>query len=160
TEKRSFFISTAIPYVNAPPHLGFALEVVLADAFARQRRAAGYEVHFTSGTDDHSLKNVRAAEQAGKPLREFVDEGAARSRALQGVVGASYDAFVRTSADAHHLAAVRELWNRCEAAGDLVKRSYRGLYCAECEQFYELAELEPSGGLCPEHGKAPEVVEE
>jgi methionyl-tRNA synthetase len=156
---RSFFISTAIPYVNAPPHLGFALEVVLADAIARQRRAEGYDVHFTSGTDDHSLKNVRAAEQARQAVRPFVDEGAARYLALKDTVGASYDAFVRTSADARHIKAVRELWGRCAAAGDLVKRPYRGLYCAGCEQFYEPAELDPCG-LCPEHGTEPDVVEE
>jgi methionyl-tRNA synthetase len=154
----SFFVSTAIPYVNAAPHLGFALEVVLADAIARHARARGDHVCFTSGTDDHSLKNVRAAEQLGLTTRAFVDDAALRYAELEQVLGASYDAFVRTSVDARHGAAVRELWTRCERAGDLERRAYRGLYCAGCEQFYEPSEL--ADGLCVEHQTAPEVVEE
>lgn len=152
---QSIFISTAIPYVNAPPHLGFALEVVLADAIAQHRRRRS-AVRFVSGTDDHSLKNVRAAEQAGVSTREFVDAAAERYIALEGIVGASYDDFVRTSVDPRHTAAVHALWEACARNGDLQKRAYRGLYCAGCEQFFEAGEID----LCPEHGTPPEVIEE
>jgi methionyl-tRNA synthetase len=152
----SVFISTAIPYVNAPPHLGFALEVVLADTFARHARARSKEVRFISGTDDHSLKNVRAAEAAGRATRAFVDGAAERYLALERVLGASYDDFIRTSVDPRHAAAVCDAWEACARAGDLEKRSYRGLYCAGCEQFFEPGEID----VCPEHGTPPEIVEE
>jgi methionyl-tRNA synthetase len=154
----SLFVSTAIPFVNAPPHLGFALEVVLADALARHARARGVDVRFVSGTDDNSLKNVRAAEALGVSTREFVDANGARYRALDGVLGASFDDFVRTSADARHVAAVRALWTACARRGDLEKRTYRGLYCVGCEQYFHPSELDD--GLCPEHRTLPETVEE
>ena len=155
---RTLYVSTAIPYVNAPPHLGFALEMVLADALARHARAAGERVHFVSGTDENSLSNVRAAEAAGVPVRELVDANAARYRGLDRLLGASFDDFVRTSVDPRHFAAVHAIWNACARAGDLERRTYRGLYCVGCEQFYELDELDE--GLCPEHRRAPEAVEE
>src|SRR5262245_52004898 len=155
---RAVYVSTAIPYVNAPPHLGFALEVVLADAFARSARAEGKAVHLVSGTDDNSLKNVRAAEAAGMSTRAFVDAGAARYRGLDRLLDASFDDFVRTSADPRHPAAVRALWEACARAGDLEKRPYRGLYCVGCEQFFDPADL--VDGACPEHRALPEIVEE
>ena len=155
---RTLYVSTAIPYVNAPPHLGFALEIVLADALARHARARGESVHFVTGTDDNSLKNVRAAEAAGVSAREIVDRHAARYRELKGLLDLSFDDFVQTSADPRHPAAVHALWEACARAGDLERRPYRGLYCVGCEQFFDPAELQD--GLCPEHGTAPELVEE
>jgi methionyl-tRNA synthetase len=157
---RSVFVSTAIPYVNAAPHLGFALEVILADVIARHARAREREVHFVSGTDDHSLKNVRAAEEAGVSTTAFVETASSEYRALERLLGASYDDFVRTSVDPRHVKVVHALWDACARRGDLVKRSYRGLYCAGCEQFYEPSDLEACDGLCAEHGTTPEIVEE
>jgi methionyl-tRNA synthetase len=155
---RTLYVSTAIPYVNAPPHLGFALEIVLADALARHARARGEDVHFVTGTDDNSLSNVRAAEAAGVPVRELVDANSARYRELDQVLDLSFDDFIRTSADPRHLEAVHAIWDSCVRAGDLERRPYRGLYCVGCEQFYDPGELQD--GVCPEHRKAPEVVEE
>jgi methionyl-tRNA synthetase len=155
---RTLYVSTAIPYVNAPPHLGFALEIVLADAIARHARARGETVHFVTGTDDNSLSNVRAAEAAGQAVRDLVDANGARYRALDRLLGLSFDDFVRTSVDPRHVEAVHAIWSACARAGELERRPYRGLYCVGCEQFYEPKEL--ANGLCPEHGKAPEVVEE
>jgi methionyl-tRNA synthetase len=155
---KSLFVSTAIPYVNAAPHLGFALEVVLADALARHARSRGAEVHFVSGTDDNSLKNVRAAEAAGVATRDLVDANAATFRALGAALDASYDDFVRTSADPRHLSAVRAVWHACARRGDLEKRPYEGRYCVGCERFIDASELE--GGACPEHGTVPELVKE
>lgn len=148
------FVSTAIPYVNAAPHLGFALEVVLADAIARHARARGRDVVLLSGTDDHSLKNVRAAEEAGVAPSEFIERAANEYRALAELLGVSYDDFVRTSIDGRHRANVHEFWEACARRGDLEKRAYRGLYCAGCEQFYE------DIAVCAEHGTPLEVVEE
>jgi methionyl-tRNA synthetase len=155
---RTLYVSTALPYVNAPPHVGFALEMVLADAIARHARAQGQRVHFVSGTDENSLTNVRAADAAGVPVRALVDANAARYRALDGLLSASFDDFVRTSADPRHLAAVGALWAACARAGDLERRTYRGLYCVGCEQFCEPDDLD--NGSCREHRRPPELLEE
>ncbi|MGE5132823.1 MAG: methionine--tRNA ligase [Gemmatimonadota bacterium] len=153
-----FYITTAIPYVNAEPHLGHALELVQADVLARHRRLRGQPVRFLTGTDDNALKNVTAARAAGASVREFVDANAGRFAALREPLALSFDDFIRTSADPRHAAGVIRLWQRCAAAGDFYRRRYQGLYCAGCEQFYEPAEL--PGGVCPEHGVAPEPVAE
>jgi methionyl-tRNA synthetase len=153
-----FYISTAIPYVNAPPHIGFALEAVLADALARHRRLRGDDVRFQSGTDDHSLKNVRAAEREGVATGVLVGRNARRFQGLTGVLDLSYDDFIPTSVDARHRPGVEALWQACARAGDLYKRPYRGLYCEGCERFYAEAELDD--GRCPEHGVRPEWIEE
>jgi methionyl-tRNA synthetase len=154
----AFYITTAIPYVNAPPHLGFALEAVLADVIARHRRLRGDEVRFQSGTDDNSLKNVRAAEQAGVATETLVRQNAARFAGLASCLALSYDDFLGTSVDERHRRGVVALWRACRASGDLYKRRYRGLYCLGCEAFCNPDEL--PDGRCPEHGSAPEVVEE
>ncbi|SFU18801.1 tRNA synthetases class I (M) [Mesorhizobium sp. YR577] len=98
------YITTSIPYVNAAPHVGFALELVQADAYARHSRLLGKDVRFQCGTDDNSLKNVRAAEAAGRPVAEFVGENADRFEQLGRQLQISNDAFVRTSMDTRHIA--------------------------------------------------------
>jgi methionyl-tRNA synthetase len=152
------YVTVAIPYVNAAPHVGYAYELVLADAFARSRRAAGDRVRFLGGTDDHSLKNVAAAEAAGVPTRAFVDAGAARFAGLAGPLALSFDDHIRTSADPRHRPAVERLWRACAARGDLYRRTYEGDYCLGCEQFYAPDDL--VDGRCPEHGTAAERVAE
>jgi methionyl-tRNA synthetase len=153
-----FYVSTAIPYVNAPPHIGFAFEALLADVLARYRRLCGDDVRFQSGTDDNSLKNVRAAEREGVSTEALVARHTHSFAALPAALGLSYDDFVRTSVDPRHRAGVEALWRACAAAGDLYKRAYAGLYCVACELFYAEADLR--AGLCPEHGTAVELVEE
>jgi methionyl-tRNA synthetase len=155
---KRFYITTAIPFVNGDPHLGFALECVQADVLARHRRLRGEDVRFLSGTDDNSLKNVEAAERARVPVAEFVNAKAQRFAALRDPLDLSYDDFIRTSVDPRHGPAVERLWRACEASGDLYQRRYEGLYCTGCEAFVTEAEL--AGGLCPEHGVAPERVAE
>jgi methionyl-tRNA synthetase len=154
----STYVTVAIPYVNAAPHLGYAYELVLADVFARARRAAGGAVRFLGGTDDYSLKNVLAAEAAGVPTREFVDALAERFRALAGPLDLSFDDFIRTSADARHRPAVERLWRAVAARGDLDRRVYEGDYCVGCEAF--VAPAEQIGGRCPDHGTPVERVAE
>jgi methionyl-tRNA synthetase len=153
-----WYITTAIPYVNARPHIGFALEIVLTDALARYHRLVGNDVRFLTGTDENSLKNVQAAEKAGVPTQELVDQNAAQFEALRAPLQLSFDDFIRTSTEQRHLAGVRKLWESVDRNGDLYTRSFRGLYCVRCEQFYTEDELED--GLCPEHHIPPEVVEE
>jgi len=151
-------ITTAIPYVNGDPHIGFALECVQADVLARHRRARGDQVRFLSGTDDNSLKNVESAEAAGLPVAEFVDAKAERFAALRDSLSLSYDDFIRTSADPRHRPGVERLWRACAAAGDLYEREYEGLYCVGCEAFVSPGDL--IDGLCPEHHRPPERVAE
>jgi methionyl-tRNA synthetase len=105
----NFYITTAIPYVNAEPHLGHALELVQADVLARHRRLRGQPVRFLTGTDDNALKNVAAA---GVEVREFVDRNAARFRGLREPLALSFDDFIRTSSDARHRTGVERLWLR------------------------------------------------
>jgi methionyl-tRNA synthetase len=155
---RRTYVTTAIPYVNGDPHVGFALECVQADALARHRRLRGGDVRFLSGTDDNAVKNVQAAAAAGVPVQAFVNARAERFAALRAPLELSYDDFIRTSVDPRHRPGVERLWRACAAAGDLVERDYEGLYCTGCEAFVVPDELED--GHCPEHDVAPERVAE
>jgi methionyl-tRNA synthetase len=152
------FITTAIPYVNARPHVGFAMELVLADVQARYRRLRGCDVRFLTGTDENSLKNVQAAQAEGVSTRVLVDRNARAFRSLRESLELSFDDFIRTSADPRHRAGVEKLWQACAARGGIYKRAYQGLYCVGCEQFY--AESDLVDGLCPEHRTRPELVNE
>jgi methionyl-tRNA synthetase len=154
----STYITTTIPYVNARPHLGFALELVQADVLARYHRSLGEQVRFQAGTDDNSLKNVLAAEAAGVPVQEFVDASAAAFTGLAEPLSLSVDDLIRTSTDPRHRRGVERLWQACAARGDLYRRHYEGLYCVGCEQFYTPAELD--GGRCPDHKTVPDPVSE
>ena len=158
TASALYYITTAIPYVNAAPHLGFALEAVLTDTLARYHRLRGNDARALTGADENSLKNVRAAEAAGVTTRALVDANAAAFQQLARSLNLQFDDFIRTSADSRHLAGVRKLWEACAANGDIYRRPYRGLYCVGCEQFYTEDEL--VDGLCPEHHTPPELVEE
>jgi methionyl-tRNA synthetase len=153
------YITTTIPYVNARPHIGFALELVQADVLARHYRGTGSAVRFQAGTDDNSLKNVLAAETAGVGVQEFVDRNAAAFTALARPLSLSVDDTIRTSRDPRHRIGVHRLWQACAASGDLYRKHYEGLYCVGYEQFYTPAEL-TDGARCPEHGTKPELVEE
>jgi methionyl-tRNA synthetase len=155
---KPYFVTTAIPYVNAEPHIGFALELILADVLARHQRQRGRDVYFLTGTDENSLKNVRAAEALGLSTPTLVERNAAAFESLRTTLGLSFDDFIRTSADPRHSAGVEKLWNACRERGDIERRTYRGLYCVGCEQFYTDDELDD--GVCPEHGTPAEVVEE
>jgi methionyl-tRNA synthetase len=153
-----YTVTNAIPYVNGDPHLGHALEFVQADVLARHRRLRGDEVRAISGTDDNALKNAAAAEREGVPVADFVAAKAARFEQLREPLALSYDDFIRTSTDPRHRPGVERLWRACRDRGDLELREYVGRYCAGCEAF--LGDDDLSGGLCPEHGVAPERVAE
>jgi methionyl-tRNA synthetase len=154
----STYITTTIPYVNARPHLGFALELVQADVLARYHRSVGEQVRLQAGTDDNSLKNVLAAQAAGVTVQEFVDANAAAFTGLAGPLSLSTDDLIRTSTDPRHRPGVERLWRACAARGDLYRRHYEGLYCVGCEQFYPPGELRD--GRCREHGTVPGLVSE
>jgi len=150
-----FFISTAIDYVNASPHLGHALEKIFADVIARYRRPSGEEVFFLTGTDENSLKNVRAAEKEKIPVKELVDKYAKKFYELKETLSLSFDDFIRTTEE-RHIFGSQKLWLACR--DDIYKKSYQGLYCVDCEKFYKEKEL--SKGFCPDHQTKPELIEE
>ena len=146
---KPLYLTTTLPYVNAEPHIGFALEMVQADVIARYRTLLGDEVFFNTGTDEHGLKIYRKAAEEGKDTQAYVDEYAAKFRALKERLGLSPDLhFVRTT-DPHHKEAAQELWRRCQAAGDIYKKKYKGLYCVGDEAFIKETEL--VDGKCPNH---------
>jgi methionyl-tRNA synthetase len=122
---KKLFITTAIPYVNAAPHIGHALEFVQADALARMNRAAGREVFFLSGADENAMKNVAAAEAEGVTVKELVDRNAKKFEELLAALNVSVDGFVRTS-DPRHVKAAQALWNATKKE-DIYKKSYSGV---------------------------------
>ncbi len=128
------YITTTLPYVNADPHIGFALEILHADTLARAWRLQGEDVFFSTGTDEHGQKILQAAEKAGKSVQDYVDYYAEEFKKLKDALSISNDTFIRTT-DAHHIAAAQEMWKRCEEAGDIYKKSYSGLYCVGCEAY-------------------------
>src|SRR5258708_15391567 len=152
------YITTTIPYVNAKPHVGFALELVQADVLARHYRRRGHPVRYQTGTDDNSLKNVLAAEAQGLRVRDLVDRNAAAFSDLAGHLSLSADDEIRTSSDERHKPGVHRLWRACQESGDIYLKHYAGLYCVGCEQFYQPADL--VAGQCPEHGTEPELISE
>jgi methionyl-tRNA synthetase len=144
----TLYVTTTIPYVNAPPHVGFALELVQADAIARYHRLLGATVRLQTGTDENAFKNVLSARDRGVPVEQLVDENAARFRALSDALSISLDHFVRTT-DAAHASAVHALLARLKP-GDVYRTQYQGLYCAGCEDFYLERDL-LDGRVCPDH---------
>lgn len=155
---KKVFISAAIPYVNAKPHIGHAQEFVIADTIARFRRQRGEEVFFLMGTDDNSLKNVQAAESEGISVKELVERNAEFFRKLAEKLEISNDDFIRTSVEERHIKGVQKLWRNCRPE-DIYKKNYRGLYCVGCEEFKRERDL--IDGRCEEHpNKELQVVEE
>ena len=147
--KKPFYITTTLPYVNAEPHLGHALEFVRADAVARYKELQGYEVFFNTGTDEHGQKLYDGAKNKGISPQEFVDEYAESFKRLLPTLGITSDVhFVRTT-DEHHVRATQEFWKLCDKNGYIYKKEYKIKYCVGCE--LEKTESELVDGRCPIH---------
>ena len=153
-----FYVTTSIPYVNAAPHIGFALEAIQADVLARYHKQKGKDVFFLTGADEHGVKIVRAAEAAGKTPREFVDEISEKFMALKMTLNLSWDDFIRTSDQKRHWPGAQKLWLKLAEAGKIYKKKYRGLYCVGHEAF--ITEKDLVDGKCRDHKKEPEIIEE
>lgn len=153
------FISTAIPYVNGEPHIGHSLEYVQTDVLARyyRQQLGAANVFALTGTDENALKNVLAAEAAQQETQAYVDEKTAAFRDLYQTLNLSFDDFIRTT-EARHIAGAQKLWALFKPE-DIYQDTYRGLYCVGCEEFKTEKDLDGEG-LCPEHKKKPEIVEE
>ena len=158
--KNSFYITTTLAYVNADPHIGFAMEVIRADVIARAKKLEGYEVFFNTGTDEHGQKLFDSAEKEGKEIQAYVDENAEKFRALKDVLGLLDDVhFIRTT-DEHHIKSAQEFWKRCKDNGYIYKKTYQAKYCVGCELNKTDSELNDDG-RCPLHpNKDLELIDE
>ncbi len=142
------YLTTTLPYVNANPHLGHALEFVEADFVVRALKARGEEVFLTIGTDEHGAKIAEKAAEAMQSPQEYADDYATRFKSFADRLDISYDAFLRTTSP-EHIAAAQEFWKRCAAAGDIYKAEYEIKYCVGCE--LEKTDSELVDGHCPIH---------
>ncbi|MBQ7776041.1 MAG: methionine--tRNA ligase [Lachnospiraceae bacterium] len=150
SEKRPYYITTAIAYTSGKPHIGNNYEIVLADAIARFKRKEGYDVFFQTGTDEHGQKIELKAQDAGVTPKEFVDEVAGVIQSLCDQLNISYDKFIRTTDD-YHEKQVQKIFKRLYDQGDIYKSSYEGLYCTPCESFWTESQLQE--GKCPDCGR-------
>ena len=153
-----FYITTAIDYVNASPHIGHAYEKIAADILARHNRIRGREVFFLTGVDEHGSKVQKSAEAAGKTPQAFCDEMAEKFRHAWKALDLSFDYFIRTSEE-RHARVTQEIFRRARNKGDIYKANYVGLYCDGCEDFKRERELDENGH-CPNHKVPPKRVEE
>ncbi len=155
--KNKFYITTAIDYANASPHVGHAFEKTLADAIARYNRLLNKDVFFLTGVDENAQKNVQAAEKAGLPVKQFIDKNSSLFLELCKKLNISFTEFVRTSAS-HHAQVVESIVKKMLKKKDIYKGIYSGLYCIGCETYYTEKDL--VDGKCPEHNTVPELRKE
>lgn len=156
-KKNTYYITTAIPYANADPHIGFALEILYSDVMARYQRLMGKDVFFLTGTDEHGQKMLKTAKEAGKTVEEFA---ALKSSAFQNLAdqyNISNNDFIRTTED-RHMKGAQKFWEASLKNGDIYKKTYTGLYCVGCEAF--ITEKDLVEGKCPIHNRAPETISE
>ena len=157
SEKKPYYISTAIAYTSAKPHIGNTYEIVLADAIARYKRQAGFDVYFQTGTDEHGQKIQEKAEAAGISPQEYVDNVAGEIKRIWDLMNTTYDRFVRTT-DPEHKSKVQKIFERMYEKGDIYKGKYVGKYCTPCESFWTESQL--VDGKCPDCGRECKDAEE
>ncbi len=154
---KTFYITTAIDYVNSAPHVGHAYEKVITDILARWHRLQGEQVFFLTGTDDNASKNEEAAKKERTPVKIYVDKNAKKFEELCKKLNLSNDIFFRTT-DPQHVKVAQELFKKAYDNGDIYKGTYEGLYCKGCEEFKTEKEL--VNGKCPEHNVQLEQIKE
>lgn len=155
--KNTYYLTTAIAYPNAEPHIGFALEILYGDVMASYQRLLGKDVYFLTGTDEHGQKMLKTAKEKGKSVEVFADEMSALFQNLAREWNISNNDFIRTT-EARHIQGAQAFWKKVSENGDIYKKSYSGLYCVGCEAFKTEKDL--VNGLCPDHNKAPEELTE
>src|SRR5258706_9264275 len=154
-----FYITNAIPYVNAKPHVGHALEFVQSDVIARYHKILGQDVLLLCGGDENALKNVQAAEKANEPVQQFVDKNTQLFSDLAKKLNVQFDVF-KKGRNPQHFSSSQHLWELCLANDDIYKKAYTGLYCVGCELFYEPDELDENGECFEHPGKKLEEISE
>ena len=158
TEKKPYYLTTAIAYTSGKPHIGNVYEIVLADAIARFKRLEGYDVRFQTGTDEHGQKVEEKAIKAGISPKQFVDEVSEVIKGQFDVMNVSYDKFIRTT-DPYHEKQIQKIFKKLYDKGDIYKGHYDGLYCQECEAFYTPSQIEEEG-KCPVCGGELHAMQE
>ncbi|HAU40299.1 MAG: methionyl-tRNA synthetase, methionyl-tRNA synthetase [Candidatus Peregrinibacteria bacterium GW2011_GWF2_43_17] len=156
-QKDKFYITTAIAYVNAAPHIGFAMEVLQADCLARYHRVIGDDVWFLTGVDEHGSKIKQTAKDQGVAPQDILDKYTPLFQDLGKSLNFSNNDFIRTSEERHKTGA-KKLWRKLIEAGDIYRSKYQGFYCVGCEAF--VTEKDLVDGKCPEHNKKPELITE
>jgi len=153
-----FYITTTLPYINADPHIGFAMEIIQADVLARWHRQNNEAVFFNTGTDEHGLKVWRKSLELGLEVKEYCDQQVKKWQRQKELLNLSFDNFIRTT-DEHHIKAAQEFWRRCRDNGYIVKKKYKIKYCVGCE--LEKTESDLENGRCPLHpNQELEIIEE
>lgn len=156
-DEKKLYITTAIPYVNGTPHIGNALDYLLADIWTRYQKQNGHDVRFQVGTDEHGNKIASKAAEEGIDPQAYTDKHYVNFQTLMQKVGASSTDFIRTT-DAHHVSAVQYIWQKLQPY--IYKGSYQGWYCVGHEAFFTDKEVQELGGICPDHQKPFEQVQE
>lgn len=146
--KKKLYITTAIPYANGAPHIGNALDYLIADIWTRHQRQKGNEVRFQVGTDEHGNKIAQKAQENNLSPQEYVDQTVQNFKTLMDKMNTSYTDFVRTT-DSHHIGASQYIWTQLQPY--IYKGSYEGWYCQGCEAFYTEKEVAEQGGICRDH---------
>nr|WP_314464012.1 methionine--tRNA ligase [uncultured Clostridium sp.] len=157
SNKKPYYITTAIAYASGKPHIGNTYEAVLADAIARFKREEGYDVFFQTGTDEHGQKIEEKAAAAGITPKEFVDQAAGQIKTIWDLMNTSYDKFIRTT-DPEHEEQVQKIFKKLYDQGDIYKGYYEGLYCTPCESFFTESQL--VDGKCPDCGREVKPAKE
>lgn len=150
SDKKKFYLTTAIAYASQKPHIGNAYDAVMADAVARYKRLCGFDVFFMTGTDEHGLKIEEYARKKRMDPQDYVDMESAEIKAIWDMLGVTYDKFIRTT-DAHHKKTVADIFKKMYEKGDIYKGEYEGPYCVPCESFYTETQL--VNGRCPDCGR-------
>ena len=148
--KGKYYITTAIAYASAKPHIGNTYEIIMADAIARYKRMVGYDVFFMTGTDEHGQKIEEKAKEAGMEPQAYVDKTAGVIKDIWDLMNTSYDKFIRTTDD-YHEETVQKIFKKLYDQGDIYKSEYEGWYCTPCESFWTDAQL--VDGKCPDCGR-------
>jgi len=154
---KKFYVTTAIDYVNARPHIGHAFEKIIADALARWHKKKREKVFFLTGTDENAQKNEEAAKEVGIPTQKFVDENSKVFKELCKKLHIEYDRFIRTT-EKEHKKIAQEIFKKVYDKGEIYKGKYAGLYCIGCESF--ITEKDLVDGKCPEHNRTPNLISE